>query len=63
MQHDKIKAAIMEATRFISKATEFLKAEEITSKSEWGGCNPKQSGAARRASLDLTRALADMRRP
>lgn len=63
MDSKKVKAAILEATRFIGKATELLKAEE-EAKAAFGssGLNPKESGATRRASMDLTRSLADMRR-
>lgn len=62
MQRDKVKAAILEATRFIGKATELLQLVE-NSRHEHIWYHPKESGATRRASLDLTRALAEMRRP
>lgn len=58
MQPDKIKEAVLEAKRFLVKAELYHRAEKI---SEWS--NPKEAGAMRRASLDLTRALADMRKP
>lgn len=51
-------AAVAEAKRFIERA------ESLVEKSDnkWlSGC-PKESGATRRASMDLTRALAEMRR-
>lgn len=63
MQHDKIKAAILEATRFVNKATLLLQTEKMFNPEHGCQRSPRESGAARRASLDLTRALADMRRP
>lgn len=62
MQRDKVKAAILEATRFIGKATELMKALESDEAKEYGITCPKESGATRRASMDLTRSLANMRR-
>lgn len=50
------------AYTFIDRVEELRKEEEA----KFPNCdnpNPKQSGALRRASMDLTRALADMRRP
>ena len=62
MRAENIEAAVAEAKRFIARA-EALKARR--KKDEWlhdfQGC--KESGAVRRASLDLTAALADMRKP
>lgn len=58
MQPDKIKEAISEARRFLKKAENY---ERVMKINEWS--NPKEAGAMRRASLDLTRALADMRKP
>ena len=54
-----IRKAENEARRFIAaanKAVERIKSESTVA---WSGC--KETGACRRASLDLTRALADMR--
>jgi len=63
MQRNRIKAAVLEAERFIQKATLFMEKEELA-RTKWGCGNcPRESGATRRASLDLTRALAEMRRP
>lgn len=74
MDRSTVQAAVTEARRFIERAEALLDAEvEIIErvdgqyehvKRPWrGGYDaPKQSGAARRASLDLTRALAEMRR-
>lgn len=54
----KLKAAIAEARRFLRKAEELAAVEAM----EPVYSNPRESGACRRASLDLTRALADYRR-
>lgn len=58
MQPDKIKDAVVEAKRFLKKADEYHRVEKIN---EWS--SPREAGAMRRASMDLTRALADMRKP
>lgn len=51
----KLKAAMAEARRFLRKAEELAACDGAYS-------NPRESGAVRRASMDLTRALADYRR-
>ena len=53
--HD-IKEACRLAAKFTTQATELLQAREND------GTHPKESGACRRASMDLTRSLAQMRR-
>lgn len=65
MKTDNIRAAVAEARRFIQKAEAF---EAQVSAYLRGGSRhyfsaPKESGAVRRASMDLTRALAEMRKP
>lgn len=58
---DNLKAAITEAERFLTAAKALMarrKKDEWLS--DWQGC--RESGACRRASMDLTRALADLRR-
>jgi len=52
-----IKRAVAAAQVFIERS------EELVGKEEWRIVGTKASGALRRASLELTRALADMRRP
>jgi hypothetical protein len=52
---------ITEAERFIKKAREAQKAIENSEQSYY--LHPKETGAAKRASMDLTRALAEFRRP
>ena len=65
MNREKLKIAISEAERFIKRAKALPKPEPYTS----GGYTlmnnnfPKEQGAIMRASMDLTRALADLRRP
>jgi len=65
MQNDKIEAALVAATNMILTANEYL---EVRAERKSGGFTsytraPKQSGALRRASMELTRALAEMRKP
>lgn len=53
----KVEQAIREAQRFIEKAEDLLRTTAETN------CFcPLESGAAKRASMDLTRSLARMRR-
>ena len=61
MNLNTVSKAVEEAKRFIAAAEVFHKAETDKAKSYY--TNPKESGAVRRASMDLTRALADMRKP
>ena len=62
MNNAKITAAVREAKRFLDKHKEF--AESLTqTHNGYGVFGSKQSGALRRASMDLTRALAEMRKP
>ena len=57
-----VRVAIAEAKRFLSKAELALKrAETNTDRSQDGLWQSKENAAMRRSSLDLTRALADMR--
>ena len=55
-----LKAAKAEAKRFLDAVSAFEKAE--AEKAEHYYSTPRQSGAVKRASMDLTRALADLRR-
>ena len=57
----RLRAAIEEANRFIHRAQAYLDALEVGSVSDMLGS--PESGAARRASMDLTRSLAIFRRP
>jgi hypothetical protein len=65
-KHD-IEAALAEAKRFETRATEMLRRmKEYENKNgsapPESGWWPMESGALKRASLDLTRSLAKMRR-
>ena len=60
MNNDKLKIAISEANRFLVKAKELQKAETMNKYTWISGS--KESGACRRASMDLTRVLADLRK-
>jgi len=59
MNEKKVQFAANEATRFVITAEIYL--ERL--KDEGEGSGTKESGALRRASMDLTRALAEMRKP
>lgn len=65
MNRDKIAAAVAEAERFIARAKALPEPQPY----ECGGRQyvndnfPREQGAIRRASMDLTRSLADLRRP
>lgn len=61
MKIENIKKAVEEATRFLERTKALY--EGMKAKGEYMWANPKQSGAVRRASMDLTRALAEMRKP
>ncbi len=56
MNRQTLTAAVKEAERFIVSARKSLAASVEYS-------NPKENGAVKRASMDLTRALAEMRKP
>jgi hypothetical protein len=63
VRRETLEAAIAEAERFLCCAQRLRDAVEPND-CEFGYWNtPRMSGAVRRASRDLTRALADMRRP
>lgn len=57
MDDDAVSAAMNEANRFLERAHEWMSTPH-----QYPCDNPRESGALRRASMDLTRALADMRR-
>ena len=68
MNRDVIETAIAEARRFIDRAEEAHGAQEWHEFTNapggyWRNLNTKATGAMKRASMDLTRALADLRRP
>lgn len=72
MNRAKVLRARAEARRFIDRCNTLLDTEVIVGwEPKTGGINgpwqayeaPAQQGAVRRASMDLTRALAEMRKP
>lgn len=58
MNRAKLKAAVAEAMRFIERAKDY---ERNPPQYEFVGS--KVGGAVRRSSMDLSRALADLRKP
>lgn len=70
MKTEEIKLAIVEAKRFINRAELLIEGRKEKNSYFYGGetvyyekpC-AKESGALRRASMDLTRQLAQMRKP
>jgi len=58
MNRDKLAAAVAEAERFIKRAEALA-----DNPPRYDFLGNKETGAIRRASMDLTRALADLRRP
>lgn len=65
MKTEQINAAIKEAERFIKAAKACIAARKQTytvGDHTFHLSAPKESGSARRASMDLTRALAEMRK-
>ena len=61
MTPDSIETAIVEAKRFLEKADRVR--ISVPQKGYRIAFGPKETGALRRASMDLTRALAEMRKP
>ena len=65
MDRKKIKIAVAEAKRFIQRVEALPEPApyEVNGHTFMNDSFPRESGAVRRASMDLTRALADMRKP
>jgi hypothetical protein len=61
MTRTKCRLAMIEAERFIKRAEVLCKSQPTVTYTDDFGTS-KESGAVRRASMDLTRALADLRR-
>lgn len=62
----KLTAAIIEADRFIKRAEALRDLHLDNNAGKQAGDiyeNPREQGAVKRASMDLTRALADLRKP
>jgi hypothetical protein len=64
MRKENITAAKAEAKRFLARVSEWEKVQGtyVAYGHTFHNDTPKQSGALRRASMDLTRALAEMRK-
>lgn len=62
MTETTLQLAINEAVQFVTKASVLQRLIEVQKNDPYSSCNPKESGSVRRASMDLTRALADLRR-
>jgi len=64
MNRDKLKDAIFEAERFLKRAKSLPKPipYERVGYTFSGDDFPKEQGAIKRASMDLTRALAELRK-
>lgn len=71
MSASKLEETIAEAERFITKARQLHAKQKQHEKDvandelkywQWAHVSPKDTGAVRRASMDLTRSLADLRR-
>jgi hypothetical protein len=61
MTRTKVRLAIIEANRFIERAEALNKSQvAVTYTDDFS--TSKESGAVRRTSMDLTRALAELRR-
>lgn len=60
MTNDELIASMEEASRFIQKAQALIDARAGFAHYY---CYPKEQGAVKRASMDLTRALAELRKP
>lgn len=60
MNKTTLQSAINEARRFLERAEALQKAEQSPERKAYS-YNPCEQGAVRRASMDLTRKLADLR--
>lgn len=60
MSEEKLKATIKEALRFLRIAEPALERLHTDNYAKYGS---RETGACRRASMDLTRALAELRKP
>ena len=65
MRPSGIKKAEKEAERFLNRVKELRETDQlpkVITEKDWCMAGSKETGAVRRASLDLTRALAAMRK-
>jgi hypothetical protein len=63
MQTDRTERTKQLAANFVVQASDVLKTKKTSGNYSMLEAGPKQTGALRRLSMDLTRALAEMRRP
>jgi len=64
MKHITLQTAKAEAIRFLAKIADLEKYDMINENTAFTDiCGSKHTGAVKRASMDLTRALAEMRKP
>lgn len=66
MNHEALKTAIAEAKRFLDRAERAERGfgpNPYHESAPWANHDTTATAAAKRASMDLTRALADLRRP
>lgn len=64
MNRDLVELAIEEAERFIKRAEAYLKESAkvtVINDFEYHSSAPKESASCKRSSMDLSRALSDMR--
>lgn len=61
MNEERLTRAIEEANRFLAAAKSYQERLQADSYLSFTGC--RESGAVRRSSMDLTRALAQLRKP
>ena len=63
MKLENIEAVEVEAIRLLERIADYKAALEKLEQKRWSFTAPKESGALRRQSMELTRALAKMRKP
>jgi hypothetical protein len=59
VKEERVRKAMQVASEFLDAAGDLIDTDKAT----YEICGNKESGTLRRKSMDLTRALADMRRP
>jgi hypothetical protein len=65
MNRNRLAIAVAEAERFLSRVKDLPdpRPYQCLGRTFMDDNSPRESGAIRRASMDLTRALADLRKP
>lgn len=62
MNRESLRLAIAEAHRFVDRANKLEELLQSQIHDKYHSLKPKECGSVRRASMDLTRALAEMRK-